>query len=308
MGSLASAVNENSIAITTSITGSIGRTMSLSSSLPSGTPTAVGSTAAGIKKYINLQLQLPSTPSYIHFTNVPPAIVRRSSDHPIEIFGVKGARICYGESLRDLIIKLVQKPHEVAHCAFTKELLDQTFSMHLKRELRLTGAARATSGDISKEPDASFEPRRPPPGRSEEWPAVVIESGYSESTAHLRAMADLWISKSGGDVKVAIIISIERQRGKIIVEKWIPNATPRGNGPFLRNRGQHARCEKEVIITRNDNGSAAVSGAPLVIRFEEMFLRAPNPPHEKDYVLSRGDFESIAQDIWEVMGWAAPAH
>ncbi|KAL4778458.1 hypothetical protein BJX76DRAFT_362717 [Aspergillus varians] len=134
--------------------------------LPNGTSTATGSTVPEIRNSIEHQLQLSNTPSYIRFTNAPPAIVQQSNDHPIEIFGVKGARIFYDESIRDLIVKLIDPPHEVAHFAFTKELLDQTFSMSLKRELSLDGAARVTSGGVSKDFDASFVPRALSPGRS----------------------------------------------------------------------------------------------------------------------------------------------
>ncbi|KAL4800295.1 hypothetical protein BDV19DRAFT_384651 [Aspergillus venezuelensis] len=308
MGSLTltSDVDQDAITNITSTIDTSVNAMLFASSLPTGTPTAIGSTVCGIKKYIALQLELHTT-CYVHFINVPPAIVRPSDDHPIEIFGVKGARIYYDEGARDLIVKLVEKPHEVAHGALTKKLLGQTLTMNLDSELSLDGATRVTSRGISKEPDASFSPWTLPPARSRQWPAVVVECGYSESTNHLRAMANLWISNSNGDVKVAIIISIERPRAKIILEKWVPRQTARSMGPSLRTRGQHARCEQEIVITRNEDGSAAISGAPLVIHFEEMFLRALVPPNEHDFVITGADLESIAREIWSAIAYLVSA-
>ncbi|KAL5334617.1 hypothetical protein BJX70DRAFT_411156 [Aspergillus crustosus] len=261
--------------------------MPLNSSLPNGTLKVAGSTVAVIKKHIELQLQLPSTTCYIYFTNVPLAIGQQSNKHPIEIFGIKGARICYGEGARDLIVKLVDGPHEVAHYAFTKTILEQTCAMNLKSELAFIGSGRVTSKDLSKDlskdPDASFSPWTLPPGRARQWPAVVAECGYSESTRHLRAIADLWISNSDGDVKVHLIISIERAKAKIIMEKWVPGQTARSTGPSLRSHGQHARREQELVITKART---------------EMFLRPLVPPTEHDFVIDAAELEDIAREIF----------
>lgn len=51
-----------------------------------------------------------------------------------------------------------------------------------------------------KEPDAFITPN------NLYWPAVVVESGWSESRAHLEQDADLWLRGSQGQVRGAIII------------------------------------------------------------------------------------------------------
>ncbi|KAL5332184.1 hypothetical protein BJX70DRAFT_393171 [Aspergillus crustosus] len=243
--------------------------MPLNSALPNGTLKVEGSTVAAIKKHIELQLQLPTTTCYIHFTNIPPAI---------------GAR--------DLVVKLVDEPHEVAHYAFTKTILEQTCAMNLKR-------ARTC---LQRCPILSLDsPWTLPPGRSRQWPAVVAQCGYSESTRHLRAIADLWISNFDGDVKVALIISIERGKDRMIVRKWVPGQTARSTGPSLRSRGQHARREQELVITKGQDGSAEISGASLVIGFKEMFLRPLVPPTEHDFVIDAAELEDIARQIWRAV-------
>lgn len=55
----------------------------------------------------------------------------------------------------------------------------------------------------------------------------------------LGAMADLWISHSGGLVKAVILISVERQAFKVIFEKWIPGVAIPTNA---------AMCEQETVM------------------------------------------------------------
>lgn len=258
-------------------------TMYLSFALPAGTPTAIGSTAAEIRKFVELQMNSPSPPSVINFTNVPPQIVEESNDRPTQILGTKCARVLYDRGLRQLIIKLTSEPHEVAHRTLSRQIETQATDMGILGDLKSLGSTRVTSRDISKEPDSAFRPITIPAGRDRRWPSVVIESGYSESTIHLRQMADLWVSESDGQVKVVIIISIERARGRILIEKWIPNPAPLSTGPALRNRGRSALREQTITLTKTHNRPATVTGAPLVIGFHEMFLRNPADGHGEGF-------------------------
>ncbi|KAL4874278.1 hypothetical protein BJY04DRAFT_226311 [Aspergillus karnatakaensis] len=277
----------------TSVASAANHQPHICSSLPSSTPRADGSTAAAIKNFLHLQLppQRREPTSYVHFTNVPPEIVHRSSDHHAEIFGAN-LRITYDAGTRDLIVKIPSQPDESAHLSLSDAIVIQAVEMDLKYELCRHGAATVSSGNISKEPDSSFRPRptRLPAGRVKTWPALVIEASSSEAIAHLRAMADLWIDMSNGNVKVAIIISIERARGTVIVEKGIPNRRRPG--------GLHAVRDQEIVVNRLDSGRAEVVGAPLVIGFEELFLRAL-APGEGDIVVSGLDFENMAELVWD---------
>lgn len=243
----------------------------------------------------------PRPPSAINFTNVPPHIVKESNDRPTQVLGTKSARILYDGGLRQLIIKLTSEPHEAAHRTLSDQVVIQAKDMGVFSDLKSLGSTRVTSGDISKEPDSAFRPVTIPAGRDRRWPTVVIDSGYSESTIHLRQMADLWISESNGQVNVVVIISIERARGRILVEKWIPNPIPLSTGPALRSRGRSALREQSITLTKTHNGPAAVTGAPLVITFQEMFLRNPTTDTEKDFRISEHDLQEIAKMVWDEM-------
>lgn len=55
----------------------------------------------------------------------------------------------------------------------------------------------------------------------------VIEAGASETFTILRADADWWLIKSGGEVKIAVVISIVRAAKSLRIEKWcLPQARP----------------------------------------------------------------------------------
>lgn len=232
---------------------------------------------------------------------MPHQIVKESNDRPTQILGTKSARVLYDRGLRQLIIKLTSKPHELAHRTLSRQIEKQATDMGILSDLMSLGNARVTSGDISKESDSSFRPVAVPAGPDRRWPSVVIESGYSESTIHLRQMADLWISESDGQVKVVIVISIERAREKILIEKWTPNPTPLNTGPALRSRGRSAMREQTITLTKTHNRPAAVTGAPLVIMFHEMFLRNRATDTEKDFRISEHDLQEIAKKVWDEM-------
>lgn len=260
--------------------------------LPTDTPLAIGSTVSSIKTVVARELRKDNPPSYILFSNVPPNIIRPSDDSQVP--GLKGLRITYDEHVRRLLVKLPTALHEGGSWYFTREILEATNAMGLKRDLKLLGSATVTEQGVSKEPDSSFRPSNLPVGRDIKWPSVVMETGYSEALNRLHADAQLWISRSRGQVTAVVLISAKRDLEQIIFEKFIPNYTPLG--PVRASRGPvvYAICQQRVIVTRNQ-GQVAVTGGPLIITFEEMFLRSPNPPNEQDYVLGQQQLTEIAE-------------
>lgn len=124
-----------------------------------------------------------------------------------------------------------------------------------------------------------------------------MKLGYSETLNRLHADAQLWISRSRGQIKAVILISVGRGIEEIIFEKLIPDYTQLR--PVRASRGPvvYAICQQKVIVTGNQ-GQVAVTGGPLIITFEEMFLRSPNPSNEQDYVLGQQAPTQIAEDSW----------
>ncbi|KAJ5784124.1 uncharacterized protein N7518_009801 [Penicillium psychrosexuale] len=90
--------------------------------------------------------------------------------------------------------------------------------MGLTRSIHAVGSKRIRAVSSSKEADGSWVPTQPIPGRSTTWPTVVVEVGVSESYRKLRADAEWWLTNSKGDVKLVIIVSINRKTPKIKYE------------------------------------------------------------------------------------------
>ena len=262
--------------------------------LPPNTPQAIGSTLRGITTVVMRELGKDNPTSYILFSNVPPNIIRPSDDTHIP--GLSSTRITYNSHTKTLVVKLQSPSHQGAELYLTREiiLVTNTVDHSLKRELKLLGAATVTHQGISTQPDASFQTLNLPPGREMKWPSVVVKSGGGrECLDRLHADARFWISRSCGQVKAVVVISAERDREEILFEEFVPDDNLSPPPPPLR-----AICQQRVVVTR-DQGQTVVTGCPLVIAFDEMFLRAAaNGVNEHDYVFGQQVLVEIAEDTW----------
>ncbi|KAL4876247.1 hypothetical protein BJY04DRAFT_223331 [Aspergillus karnatakaensis] len=152
------------------------------------------------------------------------------------------------------------------------------------------------------EPDASFEPfqcqshQRPPTWEVEGGPrvrsSVVVECGYEEHMAYLRERARLWVRISEGGVRAVVLIFLGKDRKKIVFEKWVPD--------WCRCFEGGAVCGASVEITRDEDGDGqvVVAGAPLMVRFREMFRRDPTEDGERDYVFAEDELGDMAEVVW----------
>lgn len=86
-----------------------------------------------------------------------------------------------------------------------------------------------------------------------------------------------------------VLIALQRDLQDILLEKVVPDY----NLPRL-----HAVCQQSVVVTR-DQGQTVVTGGPLVIAFDEMFLRAASRLNEHDYVFGEEALVEIAEDTWD---------
>ncbi|KAJ5426525.1 hypothetical protein N7465_001595 [Penicillium sp. CMV-2018d] len=61
-----------------------------------------------------------------------------------------------------------------------------------------------------------------------------------------------------------------------------------------------AQLSQHIEIRESDTGDEVrVSGAPLTIPFDLLFLRPPQSPREGDLIIGREGIEEIAKWIWE---------
>src|SRR3984957_1507887 len=130
--------------------------------------------------------------------------------------------------------------------------------MGLLWEFFSVGATKFKTSRMSKEGDSAFKPWSMRPHETD-WPTIVIESGWSESLTRLREDARRWLENSKGNVKIVLLISIDRRAGTMIIEKWENRPVP-ANKPATRSNTTQSPTQIQAITI--DSNSNTVNGAP----------------------------------------------
>ncbi|RLM00106.1 hypothetical protein CFD26_107920 [Aspergillus turcosus] len=112
------------------------------------------------------------------------------------------------------------------------------------------------------------------------WPTMVIESGVVASLPRLREDARWWLHNSQGEVQIVLVVGINRQRRKLVVEKWEQQK------PALTHQPpRHPQASLQAHATQIIEMSfLPASRAALVLPFEELFDR-PRQGRETDILL-----------------------
>jgi hypothetical protein len=84
--------------------------------------------------------------------------------------------------------------------------------------------------------------------------------------------------ESKEDVRIALLASIRKESCSILIEKWeLGPAPPIRPGPVIRasasNSVEEPVCMQIIEVTRT-----GTTGGPLILEFDKIFLRPPNPP------------------------------
>ncbi|OJJ35063.1 hypothetical protein ASPWEDRAFT_40195 [Aspergillus wentii DTO 134E9] len=128
-------------------------------------------------------------------------------------------------------------------------------------------SAHYANTDIStgKEPDECFFPRsrRPVHYEFSGWPTLVIEAGVNKSLPRLREAARWWFDSSSGDVRIVLLVGVDKMR-EVIIEKWQFDGQP--------------YCAQVVVIN-----PIYITG-PLLLHFQPLMDRPP-VRNETDLVL-----------------------
>jgi hypothetical protein len=198
-----------------------------------------------------------------------------------------------------LIVKLPSAEHEAAPLNLTIGVVEKLVMMGMPaNEFHAVGATRIRGRNSSKEADSAYRPYSFRPNKTD-WPTIVFEAGLSESLSRLRSDARWWLMESGGDVKTVIIISVKRAQSMIRIEKW--ELAPRtGRRLTLRsatNPLNHLPTQiptkiHEITIVQN-----TVTGAPLILEFQKIFLRPAVLP-ESDITFTAQELSTWAARIW----------
>jgi len=167
----------------------------------------------------------------------------------------------------------------------------------LKHAIQATGSSTYNgAGYKKKEGDSGIRPD-PPRSAGDYFPILVIEAGNSESLRLLHKDKDSWFNNSPpgqprGDVRIVVLVKVERRRQHILVEQWY--------------RGQQSPSHTVIIMPHTDKPIALydashwiVESAPMVIPFEDVFLRLPTRPRETNLVLTEQFFTNLGMQCWQ---------
>ncbi|OCK74076.1 hypothetical protein K432DRAFT_447495 [Lepidopterella palustris CBS 459.81] len=132
----------------------------------------------------------------------------------------KHTRITYDAGADLLIVKLMPSvEHESTHLLLAYYLNRALETMGLPLQpLFPLGGTKFSGPNSSKEGDSAYKPNSR--DKRTDWPTIVFESGLSKGLTRLRHDARWWLTNSGGDVKIVIIISVTPAEKILQVEKW----------------------------------------------------------------------------------------
>jgi hypothetical protein len=127
----------------------------------------------------------------------------------------KFCRMSHDSNADLLVIKLMPSAvHQAVHITLANRVLSALIPMGLPiSSLYPVGGGRCYGRSRSKEGDSSYKPLVRT--RETDWPTLIFEAGLSESLTRLRYDAQWWLTHSGGDVKIVVIISIKQAERKL---------------------------------------------------------------------------------------------
>ncbi|CUS15658.1 unnamed protein product, partial [Tuber aestivum] len=213
----------------------------------------------------------------------------------------KGLRFLYLENPQTLIVKIMPGGiHEQLIWEFGYGLRRKVDRMGLGRALRPMGSTTYQGVKCAKEADAAFEPRLPGP-YDRYWPTLVVECGVSESLKRLRVDSDWWLQNSEGAVKTVLVFSVSKATRHIHLEQWENGNSSKSataNPPITPTKIN----EIDIMGPMDTSGGVQrpiVTGAPLKLEFEKIFLRQPDRRCGEDNIIfTAQQLGLIASGIW----------
>lgn len=195
-----------------------------------------------------------------------------------------------------LVRTIITRCQEIVNNHLLDLMLTRLYPMN-SADISLTFYGRSETETPSrvKKPDKSFLPEKLPSSRSDRWPSFVMEAGLSTASAKLQADAKWWIAESEGDVRTVLVTTVNPKKPEIVIQKWDPLSIKQNNSEFKAT----PTFQHQVLLSRPEGPSEiAVENGPLVLPFEDIFLRHP-VNDEGDMVLTDDDLKNLANMVWK---------
>ncbi|GFF26971.1 hypothetical protein IFM61606_09859 [Aspergillus udagawae] len=201
------------------------------------------------------------------------------------------------------ILKILTYGHDVMTSNITRQidLLCVRMGMDPTSEFASGGTTTRLlcAKSKGKQPDGCLFPKARIQRDREAWPTLVIEAGVAASLPRLREEARWWLRNSQGEVRIVLVLGIHRQRRTLIMEKWgQQDRTPINQ----RQLPPQAEAPLQAYAAQTiEISSESISGAPLVLPFEEL-LERPRQGKETDIVLAGEQIRACMSWVWQWMG------
>ncbi|KAJ5603903.1 hypothetical protein N7537_006859 [Penicillium hordei] len=187
-----------------------------------------------------------------------------------------------------ILIKMPSREHSTAITAVDDAITAALLPMRLFRHLDKYPNTTTQGGTRGKQPDQGWGSKRPPRG-CERRPSVVLEVAWSESDSKLNSDVRFWLDPAEGNARICLTLRVDKRQPAIRVENW---------------RLQNGRPHRVQMIPVNKvSNLTTVRNAPLIIPFEDLFLRPPSIPAEGDIEISQQELKFIADTIWDIQGF-----
>ncbi|KAL2814947.1 hypothetical protein BJX63DRAFT_420556 [Aspergillus granulosus] len=238
---------------------------------------------------------------FLVFTSVPPAQAFKLSDYRSRTS--KYCRFTFNTETGVLIAKVIPSAaHHAAAGLFHDIITCEKFAMNLRRELMSLGSTTVRIGNWTKEANCCWAPR---PLSKNLSLSFVVEIGLSESMPHLALDARGWL-ETPSSVNLVVTIAIHHDHPEIILQQWeLPTRRSHivtRSSPILAHRTAFIKLSRINNIT-SVTGESYMNGTTTNITqmdlpFNKILNRPPNPPLERDFVISAQELRDFAEVVW----------
>ncbi|KAL4912950.1 hypothetical protein BDW62DRAFT_215961 [Aspergillus aurantiobrunneus] len=182
----------------------------------------------------------------------------------------------YDRTLKLLLINMVKsKTYKNTAGLFDNIFHKALITVGMECSLETIGAATHFATIGGKEPDRAWQPTRLPPG-----PIRQMANYYVR----------YWLRGAEGEVKTILTLQITQNEPRIVIKRWESTGTG------------HGCRQQQVVITKSRSNKVTITGAPLVLEFERLFLRASTIPREQNIEIDNEKLEFLATRVWSFPG------
>ncbi|KAL1887913.1 hypothetical protein Sste5346_009917 [Sporothrix stenoceras] len=229
-------------------------------------------------------------------------------------------RLFYEPASACAVITVPSTPHNKMHFGLYKQILYSIRDMGLDDEWTtcLDDTFYGEDGSSGQADSGGSPIAHWGGGTGNNWPTLVIEAGVTQMFPSLRAKMVWWFAASSHRVKIVILMKLQLGQEAIDIEQWTETLTTR-QGAMTRSMaragqssGLQPDCRQTISITWAGPQAVLsipsqdrtpqhfrVSGGPLVINFEDLFLRPPDVSHgERDLVVPDDTLQDVATMVW----------